>query len=193
VEKAHPDVFNILLQVLDDGRITDSQGRTVDFRNTVIVMTSNIGGDRILDFSGDDSRYEEMRKQVMDALRKHFRPEFLNRVDDIILFHTLSRNELRQIVGIQLKRIHYLLADQKINIELTGKAQDHLAEAGYDPVYGARPLKRAIQRQLENPLATLLLESKFVAGDTIVVDCEDNSLSFSKKETLILQPQTITN
>ncbi|MFB2879573.1 ATP-dependent chaperone ClpB [Floridanema aerugineum] len=193
VEKAHPDVFNILLQVLDDGRITDSQGRTVDFRNTVIVMTSNIGGDRILDFSGDDSRYEEMRKQVMDALRKHFRPEFLNRVDDIILFHTLSRNELRQIVGIQLKRIHYLLADQKINIELTGKAQDHLAEAGYDPVYGARPLKRAIQRQLENPLATLLLESKFVAGDTIVVDCQDNSLTFSKKETLILQPQTITN
>ena len=193
VEKAHPDVFNILLQVLDDGRITDSQGRTVDFRNTVIVMTSNIGGDRILDFSGDDSRYEEMRKQVMDALRKHFRPEFLNRVDDIILFHTLSRNELRQIVGIQLKRIHYLLSDQKINIELTAKAQDHLAEAGFDPVYGARPLKRAIQRQLENPLATLLLESKFVAGDTIVVDCQDNNLVFSKKETLILQPQTITS
>ncbi|MFB2837623.1 ATP-dependent chaperone ClpB [Floridanema evergladense] len=191
VEKAHPDVFNILLQVLDDGRITDSQGRTVDFRNTVIVMTSNIGGDRILDFSGDDSRYEEMRKQVMDALRKHFRPEFLNRVDDIILFHTLSRHELREIVGIQLKRIHYLLADQKINIELTAKAQDHLAEAGYDPVYGARPLKRAIQRQLENPLATLLLENKFVAGDTIVVDCEDNSLTFSKKETLIVQPQTM--
>ncbi|MFB2895274.1 ATP-dependent chaperone ClpB [Aerosakkonemataceae cyanobacterium BLCC-F50] len=191
VEKAHPDVFNILLQVLDDGRITDSQGRTVDFRNTVIVMTSNIGGDRILDFSGDDSRYEEMRKQVMDALRKHFRPEFLNRVDDIILFHTLSRHELRQIVGIQLKRIHYLLADQKINIELTAKAQDHLAEAGYDPVYGARPLKRAIQRQLENPLATLLLENKFVAGDTIVVNCENNSLTFSKKETLVLQPQTI--
>jgi len=193
VEKAHPDVFNILLQVLDDGRITDSQGRTVDFRNTVIVMTSNIGGDRILDFSGDDSRYEEMRKQVMEALRKHFRPEFLNRVDDIILFHTLSRNELRQIVGIQLKRIHNLLADQKISIELTAKAQDHLAEAGFDPVYGARPLKRAIQRQLENPLATLLLESKFVAGDTIVVDCHDNELTFSKKETLILQPQTMTN
>ncbi|OKH33369.1 ATP-dependent chaperone ClpB [[Phormidium ambiguum] IAM M-71] len=193
VEKAHPDVFNILLQVLDDGRITDSQGRTVDFRNTVIVMTSNIGGDRILDFSGDDSRYEEMRKQVMDALRKHFRPEFLNRVDDIILFHTLSRNELRQIVGIQLKRIHNLLADQKISIELTAKAQDHLAEAGFDPVYGARPLKRAIQRQLENPLATLLLESKFAAGDTIVVDCQDNDLTFSKKETLILQPQTMTN
>lgn len=193
VEKAHPDVFNILLQVLDDGRITDSQGRTVDFRNTVIVMTSNIGGDRILDFSGDDSRYEEMRKQVMDALRKHFRPEFLNRVDDIILFHTLSRNELRQIVGIQLKRIHNLLADQKINIELTAKAQDHLAAAGYDPVYGARPLKRAIQRQVENPLATLLLENKFVAGDTIVVNCEDNNLTFSKKETLILQPQTMTS
>ena len=185
VEKAHPDVFNILLQVLDDGRITDSQGRTVDFRNTVIVMTSNIGGDRILDFSGDDSRYEEMRKQVMEALRKHFRPEFLNRVDDIILFHTLSRKELGQIVGIQLRRVHNLLADQKINIEMTAAAQDHLAEAGFDPVYGARPLKRAIQRQLENPIATYLLENKFVAGDTIVVDCENNTLTFNKKQSAI--------
>jgi len=193
VEKAHPDVFNILLQVLDDGRITDSQGRTVDFRNTVIVMTSNIGGDRILDYSGDDSRYEEMRKQVMDALRKHFRPEFLNRIDDLILFHTLNRHELRQIVGIQLRRIHNLLDDQKISIELTETAQNHLAAAGFDPVYGARPLKRAIQKQLENPIATLLLENKFIAGDTILVDCDGNNLTFMKKETLLLQPQTITS
>ncbi|MCL1471481.1 ATP-dependent chaperone ClpB [Argonema antarcticum] len=188
VEKAHPDVFNILLQVLDDGRITDSQGRTVDFRNTVIVMTSNIGSDRILEFAGDDSQYEQMRKQVMDALRKHFRPEFLNRVDDIILFHTLSRSELGQIVGIQMLRIQKLLADQKISIELKPVAQEHLAEAGYDPVYGARPIKRAIQRELENPIATMLLENAFVPGDTIAIDCIDNKLIFTKKQPLTLAP-----
>ncbi|MCL1464454.1 ATP-dependent chaperone ClpB [Argonema galeatum] len=188
VEKAHPDVFNILLQVLDDGRITDSQGRTVDFRNTVIVMTSNIGSDRILEFAGDDSQYEQMSKQVMDALRKHFRPEFLNRVDDIILFHTLSRSELGQIVGIQMLRIQKLLADQKISIELKPVAQEHLAEAGYDPVYGARPIKRAIQRELENPIATMLLENAFVPGDTIAIDCIDNKLTFTKKQPLTLAP-----
>jgi len=188
VEKAHPDVFNILLQVLDDGRITDSQGRTVDFRNTVIVMTSNIGSDRILEFAHDDSQYEQMRKQVMEALRKHFRPEFLNRVDDIILFHTLSRSELGQIVGIQMLRIQKLLADQKISIELKPIAQEHLAEAGYDPVYGARPIKRAIQRELENPIATMLLENAFVPGDTIAIDCVDNKLIFTKKQPLTLSP-----
>jgi ATP-dependent Clp protease ATP-binding subunit ClpB len=178
VEKAHPDVFNILLQVLDDGRITDSQGRTVDFRNTVVVMTSNIGSDHILDVSGDDSRYEEMRKRVLNALRKQFRPEFLNRVDDIILFHALGLEELRQIVDIQLKRIHHLLADQKIKIELTPAAQNHIAEAGFDPVYGARPLKRAIQRELENPLATKILENTFIEGDTILVDVKEGGLVF---------------
>ncbi len=156
VEKAHPDVFNILLQVLDDGRITDSQGRTVDFRNTVIVMTSNIGSEHILDVSGDDSKYETMRKRVMDGLRSHFRPEFLNRVDDIILFHTLSRTEMRQIIRIQLKRVENLLREQKIFFEISQSACDHLVESGYDPVYGARPLKRAIQREVENPLATKL-------------------------------------
>jgi ATP-dependent Clp protease ATP-binding subunit ClpB len=181
VEKAHPDVFNILLQVLDDGRITDSQGRTVDFRNTVIVMTSNIGGEFILDVSGDDSRYEEMQKRVMNSLRSHFRPEFLNRVDDIILFHTLNRAELRQIVGIQVKRVQKLLADQKIHLQLSAAAQDYIVEAGYDPVYGARPLKRAIQRELENPIATKLLENTFVEGDTIVVDTVDSNLFFSHK------------
>jgi len=170
VEKAHPDVFNILLQVLDDGRITDSQGRTVDFRNTVIVMTSNIGSEHILDASGDDDKYERMQLRVLDGLRSHFRPEFLNRVDDIILFHTLSRSELRQIIGIQIKRVQNLLADQKISLELSPAAQDHLVEVGYDPVYGARPLKRAIQRELENPLATKLLENTFTEGDTIMVD-----------------------
>ncbi|MBD1908840.1 ATP-dependent chaperone ClpB [Funiculus sociatus GB2-A5] len=184
VEKAHRDVFNILLQVLDDGRITDSQGRTVDFRNTVIVMTSNIGSEHILDVAGNDAQYELMRKKVTDALRSHFRPEFLNRVDDIILFHTLNRKELRQIVGIQIKQIERMLADQKITIQLSSAAQDHIAEAGYDPVYGARPLKRAIQRELQNTLATALLENTFVSGDTIVVDCVDNALTFRKKQPL---------
>ncbi|WP_250125714.1 ATP-dependent chaperone ClpB [Chroococcidiopsis sp. CCMEE 29] len=181
VEKAHPDVFNILLQVLDDGRITDSQGRTVDFRNTVIVMTSNIGSEYILDVSGDDEKYELMQKRVVEALRSHFRPEFLNRVDDIILFHTLNRSELRQIVGIQLKRVQQVLAEQKITLELSPAAQDYLADLGYDPVYGARPLKRAIQRQLENPLATKLLEGTFTGGDGILVDYSDGSLSFTRQ------------
>jgi ATP-dependent Clp protease ATP-binding subunit ClpB len=192
VEKAHPDVFNILLQVLDDGRITDSQGRTVDFRNTIIVMTSNIGSEHILGVAGDDSQYEEMRKRVTDALRKHFRPEFVNRVDDNIIFHTLSRAELRQIVTIQLKRIERLLADQKITLELSSTAIKHLADVGYDPVYGARPLKRAIQRELENAIATKLLENTFVEGDTIVIDCVDNALTFNKKNPIKLpEPQTV--
>ncbi len=181
VEKAHPDVFNILLQVLDDGRITDSQGRTVDFRNAVIVMTSNIGSEHILDVAGDDRKYEKMQTKVLEALRSHFRPEFLNRVDDIILFHTLKRSELRQIVAIQIKRVMNLLADQKISLELSSPALDFLAEAGYDPVYGARPLKRAIQKQIENPLATKLLENTFTEGDTIFVDYADSGLTFSRK------------
>jgi ATP-dependent Clp protease ATP-binding subunit ClpB len=181
VEKAHSDVFNILLQVLDDGRITDSQGRTVDFRNTVIVMTSNIGSEHILDVSGDDSKYEMMQKRVTDALRSHFRPEFLNRVDDIILFHTLSRSEMRQIIRIQLQRVEHLLREQKISLDISPAACDYLVEVGYDPVYGARPLKRSIQREIENPLATKLLENTFISGDTIVIDKGESGLSFSKK------------
>ncbi|TVP64732.1 MAG: ATP-dependent chaperone ClpB [Nodularia sp. (in: Bacteria)] len=180
VEKAHPDVFNILLQVLDDGRITDSQGRAVDFRNTVIVMTSNIGSEYILDVSGDDTKYDMMQTRVTDALRSHFRPEFLNRVDDIILFHALSRTEMRHIIRIQLKRVEKLLRDQKISFEISAAACDYLVEAGYDPVYGARPLKRAIQREVENPLATKLLENTFIPGDTIFIEKEDQGLSFSK-------------
>jgi ATP-dependent Clp protease ATP-binding subunit ClpB len=181
VEKAHPDVFNILLQVLDDGRITDSQGRTVDFRNTIVVMTSNIGSEHILDVSGDESKYEEMQQRVTQALRSHFRPEFLNRVDDIILFHALTLKELRQIVGIQIKRLHRLLADQKLSLELTTAAQNYIADVGFDPVYGARPLKRAIQKQLENPIATKILENSFVEGDTIFIDVKDHKLTFKKK------------
>ncbi|NEP25505.1 AAA family ATPase, partial [Moorena sp. SIO3I6] len=181
VEKAHRDVFNILLQVLDDGRITDSQGRTVDFRNTIIVMTSNIGSEHILGVAGDDSKYEEMRKRVTESLRSHFRPEFVNRVDDVIIFHTLTKDELRKIVGIQLKRIERLLAEQKITLAMSEQAQDYLTDAGYDPVYGARPLKRAIQRELENPIATKILENMFIEGDTIFIDCGDQGLTFSNK------------
>jgi ATP-dependent Clp protease ATP-binding subunit ClpB len=182
VEKAHLDVFNILLQVLDDGRITDSQGRVVDFRNTIIVMTSNIGSDHILNLSGDDSDYDKMQKQVMQSLRNHFRPEFLNRIDDLIIFHTLKRDELRRIVVLQIKRIEQLLDEQKITLSLSESALDHIVSAGYDPVYGARPLKRAIQRELENPIATKILENAFMAGDKILIDCVDNHLVFGKQE-----------
>jgi len=182
VEKAHPDVFNILLQVLDDGRITDSQGRLVDFRNAIVIMTSNIGGQDILNVSDSaDSNYEEMRKRVLAALRKHFRPEFLNRIDDLIIFHALRRDELREIVTIQLRRLQKLLSDQKIGLELTDAAKDFIVEAGYDPTYGARPLKRAIQRELENPIATKLLEVEFEEGDTIAIDARDGQLVFSHK------------
>ena len=182
VEKAHLDVFNILLQVLDDGRITDSQGRVVDFRNTIIVMTSNIGSDHILNLSADDADYDKMQKQVMQSLRNHFRPEFLNRIDDLIIFHTLKRDELRRIVVLQIKRIEQLLDEQKITLSLSESALDHIVSAGYDPVYGARPLKRAIQRELENPIATKILENAFMAGDKILIDCVDNHLVFGKQE-----------
>ncbi|MBD2104349.1 ATP-dependent chaperone ClpB [Leptolyngbya sp. FACHB-261] len=188
VEKAHPDVFNILLQVLDDGRITDSQGRTVDFKNTVIIMTSNIGSDVILDVSGDDTQYEEMRRRVNEALRTNFRPEFLNRVDETIIFHALSKAEIRKIVGLQIRRIEKLLADQKLHLELSEAAQTYVAEVGYDPVYGARPLKRAIQREIENPIAVKILEEAFEEGDTILVDVTDNHLTFDRKATRQVTP-----
>ncbi len=188
VEKAHPDVFNILLQVLDDGRITDSQGRLVDFRNSVIVMTSNIGSEHILDISGDDSQYEKMRNQVMEALRKHFRPEFVNRIDDLIIFHALGRKQMGDIARIQLKRVENLLADQKIAVEITPAACDRLIEIGYDPTYGARPIKRAIQREIENPLATKILENTFIPGDTIIIDRGKTALTFKKKAVVKVSP-----
>lgn len=192
VEKAHADVFNILLQLLDDGRITDSQGRVADCRNTIVVMTSNIGSEYILDVSGDDTKYDEMQRRVMNALRGHFRPEFLNRVDDIILFHALSLKELRQIVGIQLQRVRRLLSDQKIGLELSVAAQNYVADVGYDPVYGARPLKRAIQKEIENPIATKILENTFIEGDTIVVDVSDHKLAFTKKQPVTNNQSTPT-
>ncbi len=194
VEKAHPEIFNVLLQVLDDGRITDSQGHNVDFRNTVIVMTSNIGSDHILDVAGDDSRYGEMRERVMGALKSHFRPEFLNRIDDTILFHALDREQLRQIVNIQMRRVDERLAEQKLSIQFSEAALEHVVEAGYDPVYGARPLKRAIQRELENPISVKILESTFSPGDTILVDwTESEGLTFAtqqKSSVIVPEPTT---
>ena len=186
VEKAHPDVFNILLQVLDDGRITDSQGRLVDCKNTVIIMTSNIGSDRILEVSKDlssdldgDSRYDEMRDKVLDVLRNHFRPEFLNRIDETVIFHALRRNEIRSIATLQIKRIENRLSDRKISLKLSEEAKDYIAAVGYDPSYGARPLKRAIQREIENPIANKILEGTFAEGHQISITVEDDKLVFS--------------
>ncbi|MEL6229793.1 MAG: ATP-dependent chaperone ClpB [Cyanobacteria bacterium J06627_3] len=181
IEKAHPDVFNIMLQILDDGRVTDSQGRTVDFKNSVIIMTSNIGSQYILDVAGDDSRYEEMRSRVMEALRSNFRPEFLNRVDEMIIFHSLQKSQLREIVKLQAKALEKRLADQKIGLLLSESALDFLADVGYDPVYGARPLKRAIQRELETTIAKGILRSDYKGGDTVVVDVENERLMFKVK------------
>ncbi|NJL99376.1 MAG: ATP-dependent chaperone ClpB [Synechococcaceae cyanobacterium SM2_3_2] len=183
VEKAHPDVFNILLQVLDDGRITDSHGRTVDFKNSIIIMTSNIGSDVILEVGGDDSRYDEMRQAVLGMLRTSFRPEFLNRVDELIIFHALTKAQIREIVSLQMMRVEQLLSDQKINIYLSEEAKDYMAEVGYDPVFGARPLKRVIQREIENPIATRLLEGSFTAGDDILVSVENERLAFHSRRT----------
>lgn len=180
IEKAHNDVFNIMLQILDDGRLTDSQGRTVDFKNTIIIMTSNIGSQYILDVAGDDNRYEEMRSRVMDAMRNNFRPEFLNRIDEIIIFHGLQKVQLRNIVKIQIKRLEDRLAEQKLSLKMSEAALDFLAELGYDPVYGARPLKRAIQRYLETAIAKSILRGEFKGGDTIFVDVEDERLSLKR-------------
>jgi ATP-dependent Clp protease ATP-binding subunit ClpB len=185
IEKAHPDVFNILLQVLDDGRITDSKGKTVSFCNTVIVMTSNIASDQIINTllnpDRDNTQTNDLREQVTNTLRLHFRPEFINRIDELTIFEPLKKTELRQIVTIQIHQIERMLADQKIKIQLTSAAQDYLADVGYDPIYGARPLKRAIQRELQNPIATKILETTFGEGDTIFVDCVDRVLTFDTK------------
>ncbi len=179
IEKAHPDVFNILLQILDDGRLTDSQGRTVDFRNTVIIMTSNIGSTYILEHTGDDRAVVEA--QVTNALRQHFRPEFLNRVDDIIIFRPLGKPEIEHIIDLQLKKLEKLLSDRKVTLELASEAREVLATEGYDPAFGARPLKRAIQRLLQNPLALAVLEGKFTEGDHIIVDRDPKGeLTFRK-------------
>ncbi|MEN9235319.1 MAG: ATP-dependent chaperone ClpB [Gloeomargarita sp. GMQP_bins_120] len=170
IEKAHEDVFNIMLQILDDGRLTDSQGHTVDFKNTIIIMTSNLGSQYILDLAGQPDKDEELRQRVLGVMRDHFRPEFLNRIDEIIIFKSLTREQLHQIVKLQVERLRQRLAEQKIKLELTDAAINFLAELGYDPVYGARPLRRAIQRHLENLLARELLRGTFQEGDTVRVD-----------------------
>ncbi|MFZ3065512.1 MAG: ATP-dependent chaperone ClpB [Nitrospirota bacterium] len=178
IEKAHPEVFNVLLQLLDDGRLTDGHGRTVDFKNTVVIMTSNIGSQHIQELKGKDEN--EMRRMVMDALRSQFRPEFLNRVDDLIIFHPLGIEQLKNIVEIQLKHLMKRLADKKIVIELTDKAKEYLAKEGFDPVYGARPLKRIIQRDIQNPLALKLIDGTFREGDKVKINAEKGKLVFEK-------------
>jgi ATP-dependent Clp protease ATP-binding subunit ClpB len=189
IEKAHPDVFNVMLQVLDDGRVTDSQGRTVDFKNTIIIMTSNIGSQYILDIAGDDSRYEEMRSRVMEAMRTSFRPEFLNRIDEIIIFHGLKKSEIRSIVKLQTDRLAKRLVDRKMSLKMSDAALDFIADVGYDPVYGARPLKRAIQREVETTIAKAILRGEFSDGDTVFVDVENERLAFKRLPASVLTTQ----
>jgi len=177
IEKAHPDVFNVLLQVLDDGRITDGQGRTVDFKNTVIIMTSNIGSQYITEEESKEAR----RRLVTDALRAHFRPEFLNRVDEIIIFDRLSEDDLKKIVEIQLGRLAKRLEQQKITLKLSDSAKELLAREGYDPVYGARPLRRTIQKEILDPLSIDILEGKVREGHTVHVDAKNGALEFREK------------
>jgi ATP-dependent Clp protease ATP-binding subunit ClpB len=178
IEKAHQEVFNALLQLLDDGRLTDGHGRTVDFKNTVVIMTSNVGSQYIRDLAGDDAA---VREQVMRALNQHFRPEFLNRVDEVVIFHSLTREHLAQIVDIQLEHLRELLAERHIALDLTEAAKQRLAEEGYDPVYGARPLKRVIQRRVQDPLALKLLQGEFTDGDTVRVDAQNGALVFQEE------------
>jgi len=178
IEKAHLEVFNVLLQILDDGRLTDGQGRTVNFKNTVIIMTSNVGSQWISEMGVQDR--EEMRQKVLAAMRQRFRPEFLNRVDEIMIFSRLTREQLVQIVEIQVRHLEELLSARRIVLRISPEARAALAEEGYDPVYGARPLKRAIQRRIQDPLAMYLLRGEFHEGDTVQVDFADGAYTFSR-------------
>ena len=177
VEKAHPDVFNVMLQILDDGRVTDGQGRTVDFTNAVLILTSNIGSQSILELGGDDNQHQEMESRVNEALRSHFRPEFLNRIDDTIIFHSLRRDELRQIIGLQVERLRQRLSERKLDLNISEEATDWLANAGYDPIYGARPLKRAIQRELETPIAKAILAGAYEEGSSVQIEVKEERLN----------------
>ncbi len=179
IEKAHPEVFNVLLQILDDGRLTDGQGRTVDFTNTIVIMTSNVGSHWIEELRGE--KPDEMQSRIMEALRAQFRPEFLNRIDEIVIFNSLSLDEIKAIVEIQLERLRALLRDRKMDVELTDAAKEMIAREGFDPVYGARPLKRALQREIQNPLAVRILEGEFSDGDTVAVDVEDGKIVLAVK------------
>ena len=186
IEKAHPDVFNLLLQILDDGRLTDSQGRVVDFRNVVIIMTSNVGSAYIVEAGSQAApeEWDETERKVRAELRQFFRPEFLNRVDDVIVFRPLSRDDLTHIVELQLSRLAQLLADRHLALDVTDEAKRLIADEGYDPVYGARPLKRVIQRLLQNPIALELLEGRYHEGDTIRVTREGDHLMFERVPAL---------
>src|SRR5690606_1047704 len=176
---ARPICFNILLQVLDDGRLTDGQGRTVDFRNTVVVMTSNLGSDRIQAMS-DEADYQAMKATVMETVARHFRPEFLNRIDEVVVFHALDKAEIRAIADLQVERVAGRLREQDIVIEVSAAARELLGEAGFDPVYGARPLRRTVQNRLETPLAKDILAGRFGPGDRILVDATDGTLTFNR-------------
>lgn len=178
VEKAHPDVFNVLLQVLDDGRMTDGQVRTVDFKNTVVVMTSNLGSQMIQQMAGDD--YQVIKLAVMGEVKTYFRPEFINRIDEVVVFHALDEKHIQSIARIQLQYLEARLAKLQMNLNVSDAALAELAQAGFDPVFGARPLKRAIQAQIENPLAKEILEGRFGANDVITVDCRNGAMVFSK-------------
>ncbi|MEM6558730.1 MAG: ATP-dependent chaperone ClpB [Myxococcota bacterium] len=179
IEKAHPDVFNIMLQIFEDGRLTDGQGRTVDFRNAVMVLTSNVGSDAIQQFAGRDE--QRMRDAATEALRGHFRPEFLNRIDEIVFFHALGEEQIVRILDIQIAHLAQLLRDRDLGLQVSDAAKRHLAEAGYDPVYGARPLKRTVQKQIQNPLASAILQGRFACGDTVHVDVDKDALTFSAR------------
>jgi ATP-dependent Clp protease ATP-binding subunit ClpB len=179
IEKAHPDVFNVLLQILDDGRLTDSKGRTVDFKNTVLIMTSNLGS-REIQAAGSDS--SQTREMVLQVLRDHFKPEFLNRIDDIVVFGQLGKEQIASIIEIQLEKLRELLADRGVNITLDDAARELLVNEGYDPVYGARPLKRAIQTLVQNPLAVKILKGEIAAGQTVRVTAENGELKFTPEE-----------
>jgi ATP-dependent Clp protease ATP-binding subunit ClpB len=178
VEKAHPDVFNVLLQVLDDGRLTDGQGRTVDFRNTVVVMTSNLGSHEIQRLTGSPT--EEIKEAVMAEVRSHFRPEFINRIDEIVVFHGLDQRHIRGIAQIQLQRLESRIEAHGMKLEVSDTALDEIAKAGFDPMYGARPLKRAIQQRIENPVAKLILEGRFGPNDVIPVDYKNGDFAFDR-------------
>jgi ATP-dependent Clp protease ATP-binding subunit ClpB len=188
IEKAHPDVFNILLQVLDDGRLTDGHGRTVDFTNTVIVMTSNAGSQVIQQVTEEGGDEEEMRDAVQAALKVRFLPEFLNRIDDIVIFHPLQRDEIRVIVELQLERLSDRLAESGLSLSVSDAAIDEIASVGYDPTYGARPLKRVIQRQIQNPLATALLRNAYEEGSTVYVDYNGSEFTFNDQPLELANP-----
>jgi ATP-dependent Clp protease ATP-binding subunit ClpB len=188
IEKAHPEVLNVLLQLLDDGRLTDGKGRTVDFKNAVIIMTSNLGSQYIAEASSttapSETLAEDVRRQVMEALRQHFRPEFLNRIDEIIFFHTLSLAHMTQIIDIQIRSLLKRLEDRKIHVELTDAAKRYLVAEGYDLRYGARPLKRTLQKHLLDPLALRVLQGEFTEGNRVLVDVGDNGIRFEKTAPL---------